>query len=356
MVGYFNQGLPFSAGAPIDEDGLHQRRAAGAWGWVKALDIRDQVLWGGIEWTPDGREAVTSKRLPYISPRFDVNQLGGHQSRDGVPAQGAFLSAAALCSRPYFYTQPELSVAAAQLESVETNTPQADPPAGPEAISVTPEEARAQYEVKFGTLEDAAWTALAEGVTDWEAWVAEQVTAVEAPADNADDTDEDPRQAQIDRLEQQLAEANARVEAATTNETAAVTASQTLQAQVDGIQRQLDESRLRGELTAAQLEGGRMWAPAAIEVLVAAQMDPAAGTPALLTFINDHGGVLPTYLVGEGAALAATSADGNDEEAWLVAKPITDEAKTKTREIAQADGCGLRTAYSKYLKAMNQGR
>ncbi len=93
MVEEFNSGRPVSAGIPIDERADHSVRPDGAYGWIKQLEVRDEALWGEIKWTSDGVEAVDSGRLPYISPRFTVGADN-------------FVKAAALCTRPFFLSNP----------------------------------------------------------------------------------------------------------------------------------------------------------------------------------------------------------------------------------------------------------
>jgi len=115
MVDNFNRGLPFGAGVPIDEDGLHQMRGEGAYGWIEALQIRGNTLWGGIRWTEDGKTAVGSKQFRYVSPHFYVDSMGGYPNQAWMPSQGSLLFSAALCTRPFFREQPELQIAAAQL-------------------------------------------------------------------------------------------------------------------------------------------------------------------------------------------------------------------------------------------------
>lgn len=105
MIEAFNKGMPVSAGIPIDERGDHSMRADGAYGWIRQLEVRDNCLWGEIEWTPDGIEAVSSGRFKYISPRFFVGEDN-------------FIKSAALCTRPFFDQQPELQVAASDYVEV----------------------------------------------------------------------------------------------------------------------------------------------------------------------------------------------------------------------------------------------
>lgn len=112
MADNFSRGLPFGAGVPIDEDGLHQVRGEGAYGWIEALEVREAQLWGGIRWTADGEAAIQSGKYRYVSPHFF---LGGYPNQEWLPSRGSLLFSAALCTRPFFREQPELQIAAAQL-------------------------------------------------------------------------------------------------------------------------------------------------------------------------------------------------------------------------------------------------
>lgn len=47
---------------------------APAVGWIKQIDVRDNALWGRVEWTAEGEATVTSRAYRYLSPvfRYDV--------------------------------------------------------------------------------------------------------------------------------------------------------------------------------------------------------------------------------------------------------------------------------------------
>ncbi|MCA3450232.1 MAG: hypothetical protein INF92_07640 [Rhodobacter sp.] len=43
---------------------------APAVGWIKQIDVRDNALWGRVEWTAEGEATVTSRAYRYLSPVF----------------------------------------------------------------------------------------------------------------------------------------------------------------------------------------------------------------------------------------------------------------------------------------------
>ncbi len=49
---------------------------APAVGWIEALELRDGAIWGRVEWTAEGANAVTSRAYRYLSPVFAHNAAG----------------------------------------------------------------------------------------------------------------------------------------------------------------------------------------------------------------------------------------------------------------------------------------
>jgi len=73
--------LQMDAGLPIDYDhatdfGAPEGRPAPAAGWICAFDERDGSLWGKVEWTAHGAEAVAMREYRYISPVFEYAENG----------------------------------------------------------------------------------------------------------------------------------------------------------------------------------------------------------------------------------------------------------------------------------------
>jgi hypothetical protein len=115
IIANFDAGLPLAGGGvPIDEDGIHQQRSEGAFGWIRKLEARADGLYGGIEWGEDGLAALKAKRYKHVSPVVFLQNLNPFPATEWMPVQGSLLFSCALTTRPYFYQQPELAVAATQ--------------------------------------------------------------------------------------------------------------------------------------------------------------------------------------------------------------------------------------------------
>ncbi len=77
---------PSFAGLLIDQEhfSYDPSRSSEAFGWLKELQVRDSGLWGRIEWTDLGQEALANKRYKFISPVWmpaDVQRLGDRRIR-----------------------------------------------------------------------------------------------------------------------------------------------------------------------------------------------------------------------------------------------------------------------------------
>ncbi len=76
------EALGMAAGVPIDYDhatdfAAPKGRPAPAAGWIRELQQRAGALWGRVEWTPHGAQAITSREYRYISPVFQYSPDGG---------------------------------------------------------------------------------------------------------------------------------------------------------------------------------------------------------------------------------------------------------------------------------------
>lgn len=90
-----------SADLPLDMEHATELKApqgepAPAVGWIQELQIRDGQIWGRIDWTEAGRNAVESKAYRYVSPVFVFERA----SRRVVA-----LTSAALTNRPNLFLQ-----------------------------------------------------------------------------------------------------------------------------------------------------------------------------------------------------------------------------------------------------------
>jgi hypothetical protein len=73
--------LRMEAGLPIDYDhatdlAAPEGRPAPAAGWIREFSARQGALWGRVEWTGPGAEAVATHEYRYISPVFEYAKDG----------------------------------------------------------------------------------------------------------------------------------------------------------------------------------------------------------------------------------------------------------------------------------------
>jgi phage I-like protein len=83
---------------PIDWEHATQHRAtvgedAPAAGWINALEIRDNALWGRVDWTPRAAVQVINREYRFLSPVFDFDPDTGRIAR---------LVSAGLTNKPNF--------------------------------------------------------------------------------------------------------------------------------------------------------------------------------------------------------------------------------------------------------------
>jgi len=352
MLSNFEAGIPSQGGIPIDEDGMHNQRAEGAWGWIEKLEKRSGNVWGGIRWTPDGEAAVSSGRYRFISAKFET----GQRPHPVFGEIGAAIIAGALVTRPFFYGQPELPVAA----SMFTNDPDAKDPEETSGGNSMETTARERYVAVHGEQTDEQWTGLTQGITTDEGWTAfVEAHCPEGDGEGENQTDELAElRAENERLQ---AEATATAEAATA---AAAAATQTdeeraavavaasaavdarfaamegqvtaLQTANTNLQNQRTEAEVRGEV-AASMFGGHPPTPAAIEVVTAARVNPSRETvDALLAHITENDGRVGTFIAGEVAA-SVSFPDGATPQEILAGLAYTDDAKAFMANAMAAD-------------------
>ncbi len=113
-VDHFDAGLPFGdAGIPIDEDGLHRKKAE-AYAWIEQLEVRDEAVYGYIAWGDKGKAAIAAGEYRYVSPRFFP------RGRPFEPTAGGsvdnLMYSAALINTPFFSGQPGLLPLTASFE------------------------------------------------------------------------------------------------------------------------------------------------------------------------------------------------------------------------------------------------
>lgn len=61
----------------FDHATVHRERGSGrAAGWIKAMEARDDGIWGRVEWTRKGAQALADRDYRFISPVFRHDQSG----------------------------------------------------------------------------------------------------------------------------------------------------------------------------------------------------------------------------------------------------------------------------------------
>lgn len=383
MIANFNSGLPGPKGIPIDQNAEHLTRGDGAYGWVKSLEIRENTLWGGIEWTTDGVAAVASNRLPYVSPYW-VTSTQPHPTYNARN----LIIAVALCTRPFFFSQPELHVAASEFVQVPISdtTPDAQSEGGIPMPSPLAEDARKKYEAANGSVTDEEWTKLTKDFAtddDWKEFIAgladvktdtktepkvepNTETAAEPKAKTEPNTESEPV-ADIDALKQAKADAEARLAEAVnklaeaeTRASAAEQSTEQLAERVATLEAERNEARAREEIAATDLGSGQRYSPVAVDLLVAQRLNPnAESVAAIEAHMKDHGGKMETVIFGEYPKLtvvAATSGTMPDAE-WWTNKKTTIPADTiaATEAAAKKDSITYREAYDRVIDLRNAG-
>ena len=216
------------------------------------------------------------------------------------------------------------------------------------------QEARTKYVELKGEVSDEEWEKMVEGVETEEEWVALTATFAEEKGedDNKDKGGEES-------LEKQLADAQAKVgelEQSVAEEQKAkdeaLAATQKLTERVDVLEKENKEVKLSEEIAAVDLGENKRYSPAAVDLLVAVQINPGEESiKAMQTHMKEHGGSMDTVIMGEIGAVNAITATGEiSDEQWLEQKQITDETKKEVKKIAATEKIGFRQAYDQILE------
>jgi phage I-like protein len=91
MVNHFNKfssklgrmfvGVPFYVGHP-DLPGLENEYPdRKAYGWLKALEVRDDGLYGKVDWSKPGEELLANSHYKFLSPYWDGEPIGVEKGR-----------------------------------------------------------------------------------------------------------------------------------------------------------------------------------------------------------------------------------------------------------------------------------
>ncbi len=358
MVSNFEAGIPLQGGIPIDEDGVHAVRGEGAWGWIEKLEIREDALWAGIKWTQDGIDAIEDKRYKYLSASFYIGK--------NPHTKTSIMEAGALCTRPFFTQQPELQIAASEYNTMEDDAAASDEDTTNTrtgGLVMNDQEARAKLvELKGREVTDEEWEKVTEGIKteeDWDAFVVVAEKLVEEDSEGGEGG-EGGENGEDKSLEEQLAEAQGKVkelEQSVTEEQEAkdeaLAATQKLTERVDVLEKETKEAKLHEEIAATDLGENKRYSPAAVDLLVAVQINPdEESIKAMQGHMEKHGGAMDTVIMGEFGAITATTATGElSDEQWIEQKSITDDTKKEVRKIAATEEISFRRAYDKIIDA-----
>ena len=367
MIANFNSGIPGPAGIPIDETGDHSVRGDGAYGWVKALEIRDNAVWMGIQWTDDGIAAVSSGNLPYVSPRWF-----GSGQEDSQYGKGNIIRAVALCTRPFFYDQPELRVATSDFTQVDDDVPTTDDSAtGGSQMADLAITAREKYVIVNGDVTDDEWEKLTAGFDTDEKWT-EFIASIDASTEEGEDTggetetDETTESGdgagdtaevllkRVEAAEAETKEAQAAYEKAVNDLGVKEKENEDLGARLTTLEAERDEAKAHEEIAATDLGDNKRYAPAAIDLLVKQRLNPGAeSAKAIEAHMVEHGGMMATVIVGEYPSLTATGAtagDLSDDEFWAVKKAeIPEDTIAETEQLVASESIGFRAAYNRVI-------
>ena len=74
---------------------------APAMGWIKEMELRDDGIWGRVEWTGDGKEFIAKREYRYTSPVYVPHYRDAKTGED----IGAKITSVALTNTPFFPDQ-----------------------------------------------------------------------------------------------------------------------------------------------------------------------------------------------------------------------------------------------------------
>jgi hypothetical protein len=392
MLAAFEDGVPTALGIPIDERNDHLPNPDGSYGWLRALEVRDVdgysgVLCCGVEYTDLGKAKIASRELPFISAHFQIGD-----AEDMVyKGHSALIKGAALTSRPFFWQQPEMQIAANAFSLQDQEQDNEEGGAAAQltggASTMTEAQARAQVEEALGAaLTDEEWAKTSEGrtfaedtgeanaegegagETDAEAateetapeetsTVAPAETAEDAPGDEPGDAEEasdigataappaDDIAAELADLKRKIAELDGSKEVA-----ASATAElETFRKHA----REEDERRTREMLRAIPIDGGRKEITAsAVDVLASLAMNPCAETAqAVIDHVKQFGGI-QTCQRGE---IATAGFDPTADPAVQVsALPVAADTKASILAKHRSTGTPVQDLFRQHLAELNR--
>ena len=371
MIANLDAGLPGPLGCPIAQGPGHEARREGAYGWIKKMAVRGGILCGGMEWNDDGTEAVSSGKLPYISPTW-ITSAG----KAGTYKKSNLIFDAALCTNPFFFNQPQLQVAASEYlagdaaeaaakQSRDEKAQAAQLTLGGDmmASEAVVKDARTKYEKANGEVTDEAWVELTKDFADDAAYVTFMAEIKEPEKDPAADpekpvTPEDELatlRAENEAAAEAATDAGEKLKAAETRAEEAEAREKDVLARVEVLEGDKVETEVKQELAATVIDG-KMYTPAAIEVLAANIIHPSVETAtALRKYVEGNKGEIGMVAIAQAPGITATASTGElTGETWLEAKDIPEKDKKGVRAIAASQSIELEAAYVEYLKPQSR--
>jgi len=319
MLRHFQEGHPNNpqTGAPVNELADHTRNEAGAFGWIRDIELDADGLWGMYHPTPLGLKPEIVEALPFVSPRFVVGE-----GVDPVWGVGNALLSGALTDSPQFTGQPQMVLASAQPPSVA----QAEPEEATAASAATDTPNEGEMATMPEDIQAQIDAAIAAAKATWEQEQAEVLAAAETEKAGllAQITELTEKAGDYDKLQKQVEVLLAESEATKA------------QARLDAAMREFESVRIP---VGTKLPDGtvqtdlRAIAPEAIQVAAAFKVDPAnaENANAYWTLVQANNGSLPTV-----------PAPGADKPALHVAASVPADiaGMTEEQKLAAAVAAG----------------
>lgn len=337
MIAQFREGLPNALGVPGDENQLHAKHELGAFAWATDLENREDGLWGALKPTQEGLKYADS--LPYVSPHFTVGD-----AVDPNYGRKNFLAAFAMCSSPWFYGQPGLTLEPGATVAASMSTVGGDAPDDNQKQEIeggtnmpTPEELQAKIDELT-----AALTAKDEQITTL---TTEKETLT---------TDLAAKDERITELEAAQTESESKVTDLTTRLETLEKAAED-KAKEDALAAKVNELATEvlteGEEQVVRTREGA-------EVMASMLLNPCTETAqAFQAHLAANGGKVATepiadkpYLQPFKAAMGGRGGDGNlTDEQKLAALP--EDTARRIKGIMDADGIGFEAARRKHWQS-----
>ena len=224
-------------------------------------------------------------------------------------------------------------------------------------------DARTKYQAVNGEVTDEVWAELTKDFADDAAYVTFMAEIKEPEKDPAADpekpvTPEDELaklRAENEATAKSLAASEEKVKLGDAKLVKQKELSESLEGRVATLESDAADTEVKQELAATVIDG-KMYTPAAIEVLAAARLHPSAEAAlAVEKHMADNKGQVGMVAIAQAPGITATAATGElTGEAWLEAKGIPEKDKKGVRAIAASQSIELEAAYVEYLKPQSR--